>query len=271
MRALIAADFGKARGRNLSGQFIDWLQFKARNIPRVPRKTILSREVIAELARPAVARIRAALESGDDLSPWLSNRVRSAKQNPAADMMFNDWQIVHFHLGSVFATPRMVKRTGDLLFVYVTGKEATLIDIQPHGSWTMTALLESLLRANPDAGYQAKGLKGERLTDDQYRNLRANHTNVLIDINGTALMPGGGVMSSGHATRILNYYQWFSRQLEFLKATFAADQVPNDLKAAIYAMVGVPVRLGAWYGDRGLAIIDKNRRGLVLNQMRSLE
>lgn len=232
----------------------------------------MSAEVIARLAQfPAAVRVRDALNAGMDVSPWLSSRIRTAKQNPKADMMFSDWQIVHFHLGSVFATPRMIGRTDDLLFAYITGNEATLIDVQPHGSWTMTVLLEILLRINPMAGYQAKGLKGERFTDEQYRNLRAKHTNVLIDINGIALMPGGGVMSSGHATRIMNYYQWFSRQLEFLKASFMADKVPDELKAPIYATIGVPVRLGVVYRNEGLAIIDKNRRGLVLHGMRPLE
>ena len=64
---------------------------------------------------------------------------------------------------------------------------------------------------------------------------------------------------------------WFARQLESLKAAFAADQVPNHLKPAIYALLGVPVRMGAWYGDQGLAIIDKNRNWLVLHQMKPLE
>ena len=272
IRALIAADFGKSSGRELSSEFIDWLHFKARGIPRVPRKTITSTEVVSQLAHfPAIAQIRAALEAGADVSPWLSNTIRSAKQDHAADMMFNDWKIIHFHLGTVFTTPRIIKRTPELLFVHVTGEQATLIDVQPHQSWTMIALLETLQRANPNALYEFKGAKGERLTDDQYKTLRAKRINVLLDIGGKAIKPDLGIMSSGHAMRITAYYQWFLRQVERLKTIYTADQVPDELKTVIYALVGVPVRLGAWYDDYGLAIIDKNRQGLVLNQMIPLE
>jgi hypothetical protein len=272
IRALIAADFGPTRRQRLSDEFIDWLHFKARSIPRVPRTIITSPEAAAHLAPyPAVDRIRTALRVGDGASQWLSNSVRAAKRDPKADMMFNDWQIVHFHLGSVFATPKAVRRTDNLLFAHITGTTATLIDVQPHGAWTMTALLEILRRANPAAGYEPKGVTGQRLTDDQYKNLRRNGGNSLIEIDGKALSPGMGIMSSGHALRITLYHDWFRRQLEAFKANVAADKVPDHLKPVIYAALGVPIRVGAWYDDQGLALIDKNRRGRVLLQMRPLE
>jgi hypothetical protein len=80
-----------------------------------------------------------------------------------------------------------------------------------------------------------------------------------------------GITSSGHAIRTNLYGNWFQRQREFLKASFEADQIPIHLRFEIYRLLGVPLRLGAWYDANGLAIIDKNRNGLVLHQMKPLE
>jgi hypothetical protein len=59
--------------------------------------------------------------------------------------------------------------------------------------------------------------------------------------------------------------------IEKLQQDLGNDLVEPLLKPAIYAHLGVPVRLGAHYDDRGMAIIDKNRNGLVLHQMKPLE
>jgi hypothetical protein len=61
-----------------------------------PPRCSRSRNLILQFAA-----IRRELEVGGNLSPWLSDRVRRKPQNPRADLMFNDWQIAHFHLGSL--------------------------------------------------------------------------------------------------------------------------------------------------------------------------
>jgi len=271
IRALIARDFGPTTPRAFHDDFIDWLHFKARAIPTLPRTVITSPEVVGRLGEyPAIINIRMTLKAGLDVSPWLSKTVRTAKTNAKVDMLFNDWQIMHFHLGQVMQTPRMVGRTKPLLFAHIAGSEATLIDVEPHGAWTELTLLQKLLRANPNAMPQFNMVTPNALTSQQLKNLRANRTNALIDVDGKAIMPGG-IMSSGHAMRILNYYQWFQRQAEFLKKQFEADQVPAHLRPVIYARLGTPIRLGTWYDAGGLSLIDKNRNGLVLHQMRPLE
>jgi hypothetical protein len=172
-----------------------------------------------------------------------------------------------------FNSPTVIHRTGPLIFVHITAEEATLLDVQPHGSWTMMELLETLLRTNPPGleRYEGRGITPRRLSDEQYKNLRAKHCNVAIEIAGRAFMPGGGMLASGHASRLYLYRDWFFRMIEKLQHDLGADLVEPHLKPAIYARLGVPIRLGAYYDDRGLAIIDKNRNGLVLHQMKPLE
>lgn len=50
---------------------------------------------------PAIEQLKIELERGRDVSSWLSGRVRNRKTDAFVDLMFNDWQISHFHLGYV--------------------------------------------------------------------------------------------------------------------------------------------------------------------------
>jgi hypothetical protein len=269
---LIAADFGKSASGDYQSDFVSWLHYRARRMPRLHRKVFLSHEIKLHLpSYPAISKIRGNLEQGGNLEPWL--RIEKLKPDHRADMMFNDWMIQHFHLGEVFQSPSVIKRTGPLLFAHISAEEATLIDVQPHGSWSMIRLLETLLATNPGAleQYEARGVTPYRLSDEEYKNLRSKNINVALDVAGRAFMPGGGKLTSGHAMRIYFYRDWFFRQLEHLQATLSAGVIEPHLRTAIYARLGVPVRLGVYYDDNGLAIIDKNRNGLVLYKMKPIE
>lgn len=274
LKRLIAADFGTSSTGDYRADFVNWIHHRARRIPQLPRRMFVSPQVTHQIPHfPAIDQITRALTSGDDVGPWLSNNIRTNKHNYRADMMFNDWQIVHFHLGRFFQSPATVRRTGPLLFAHITAQQATFLDVQCHGAWTKTAMLEILLHTNPPAleRYEARAVTPTRLSDAQYQSLRANCGNSHIEINGRAFRPGGGILASGHALRLCDYSDYFFITVEKLLENFEADMVEPKLRPAIYARLGIPVRLGAYYDHNGLAIIDKNRNGLVLCQMKPLE
>jgi hypothetical protein len=75
--------------------------------------------------------------------------VRKRKADALADLMFNDWQISHFHLGRLFVSPNKVSRGKLLLFALVKASRAVFLAINPHGAWTATELLRILLRTSP--------------------------------------------------------------------------------------------------------------------------
>lgn len=271
---LMAADFGFLPSGDYQTDFINWIHFRARRVPRLPRQVFISQEVNShELRYPAIKKIRLALMIGEDIDPWLSKKTQKNKINYKYDMMFNNWQILHFHLGEIFQSQKLVSRTGPLLFVHITAKEATLLDVRPHGSWTTMDLLEIFLRTNPPGleRYEVRGVTPMRLSDEQYKNLRANHLNSAIEISGRAFIPGGGILASGHAARLYYYRDWFFNMIKKLQHDLSADVVEPYLKPAIYARLGVPIKLGAYYDDHGMALVDKNRNGLVLHQMKPLE
>lgn len=275
LERLIAADFGVSPTGDYQADFVNWIHFRARRVPRLPRRVFVSHEVkLHQIKYPAIEQIRMVLQAGGDVGPWLSEKTRKDKTNHRADMMFNDWQVLHFHLGGFFQSSTTIRRSGPLLFVHITAEAATLLDVQPHGSWTMTALLEILLRTNPPGleRYEGRKVTPMRLTDDQYSNLRKKGANTFIEIAGRAFMsPGMGLLASGHAARLYLYRDHFFITLETIQKNMGGDLVEAHLRSAIYAHLGVPVRLGAYYDDRGMAIIDKNRNGLVLHQMKALE
>ena len=46
--------------------------------------------------------------------------------------MYNDWQIIHFHLGEEYVAANKIERTDDLLFAYIGKDQAVLLDVKPH-------------------------------------------------------------------------------------------------------------------------------------------
>jgi hypothetical protein len=78
---------------------LDWLHLRARSIPEQPRAVIILPEVEQQIGKyPAIAKIKNELSQGKDMTPWLSDSVRTKSSAPLADLMFNDWQIIHFSL-----------------------------------------------------------------------------------------------------------------------------------------------------------------------------
>lgn len=274
LEQLIANDFGISSSGNYEDHFINWLHFRARRVPRLPRRVLISQEAHRHCAQyPAIGKIYSALKAGSNVDPWLSRKTFRNIKNHLSDMMFNDWQIVHFHLGSIFESRTTINRTGPLLFVHITANEATILDVQPHGSWTMIALLEILLRTNPAAleRYELRGITPTYLSDTQYKKIRSNGCNVAIEVSGRAFTVGGPIASSGHAMRLSLYHDQFFIMIDKIQEDFGSNQIEPHLKSAIYARLGIPIRLGAHYDERGMAIIDKNRKRLVLYRMRPLE
>ena len=242
-----------------------WLHYEARRIPRRPRKVIKSNQVKANEGKyPAINKIEAELEKGGDLSPWLHDPIRTRKADPKADMMFNDWQVNHLHLGDVFVKPNKAQRTGDLLFAYVTPERAVLLDVKPHGSWAMVDLLRTLLRLSPEdmEPYKAQGAVGlqRRLTDREILNCRSNGYNAFVEIDGSVYMaPGMGIMSSKHGTRFVRYADQLLRSKEKMLDELRRGNVPVEWVQAFSRNPHLPVKLGVRMQSGAVIIHDKNR------------
>lgn len=59
-----------------------------------------------------VATLERLIENDDDLTPYLSTKIKSIDDN---DLLLNDWGIHHLHLGANIKSDGFAERTGALL------------------------------------------------------------------------------------------------------------------------------------------------------------
>jgi len=149
-------------------------------------------------------------ESGQILQPHLSTH----SDNPDyQDLMFYDWGIFHFHLGTNPHPRRQgfVERTDDLLFAIADSHTARmyLIDIHPHrGGFTNQDLLRILEENWPEIiePYALKGVDGltDHASDSDIDSFRKASINTVLQTPGGRFLiaMGGGITSAGTSLKI---------------------------------------------------------------------
>lgn len=276
---LIRRDFGSTpETKGLDRAFLDWVHYRARRIPCRPRQVIMSSEVRSKLsAYPAISRIATGLLAGEDVSAWLSRKIETHMRSPRADMMFNDWQITHFHLGRVFVKPNMVGGTPDLLYAHVTAEYATLLDVLPHESWAAQDLLRILLETRPAAmeRVEFRGILGPKRggrTDDELLELRTSGLNEPVVVSGrTFFAPGLGIVSSRHATRLSRFCDRIRVGISEVRTKIENNALGKPFAARIAQQIGVPVRLGILFDPAGTFTVYDKARHLPFCQSAALE
>jgi len=178
-------------------------------------------------------------ESGQDLKPHISTRINNPDYK---DLMFYDWGVFHFHLGTDPHPTRngFIKRTEELLFAIadISLKTMYLIDIHPHtGGFTNQDLLR-IIEENWVEIIDEYTLKRiVRLTynasDNDIDRLRKEGINTLLQTPSGRILTsmGGGISTAG--TSLINrrdvnsmrsYVQklenWFIQQRETLTTFF---------------------------------------------------
>jgi hypothetical protein len=275
-RRLIEGDFGPlAPGVDIWDAALDWIHYKTRQIPQRPRCVIESGECAKHRStHPAIDRIANELRIGGDLTPWLSDSIRRRKADPKADLMFNDWQVTHLHLGEVFVAPDRVKRSGDLLFAYITNEKAVLVDVQPHGSWTMQSLLRILLHTSPRdmERNEVRGILGRpNYTADEAYELRKVGITVPIELEGRLFLPPGvGITTTRHATRLRLYVDALRRSVKATKKAIESNKLAPTLMSKVAANLSLPVRIGLRMESGQLILVEKCRQ-IDLHYMPSLQ
>lgn len=92
-----------------------YLNFLRRRVPPVPRKVFVASEFSCpQDLQAGLYVVRGKIESGQDLSPHLSSRLKTLEYH---DMLLNDWGIHHLHLGTMLKQNGYVERTKFVLFV----------------------------------------------------------------------------------------------------------------------------------------------------------
>lgn len=165
--------------------------------------------------------------AGHDLRPFLSATINDADYQ---DLMFYDWGVYHFHLGTELETHGkrrgFIKGTDNILFAIAAPKRPVmyLLDVHPHrGGFTNQRLLHVVEQNWPEIldPYTAKKIAPsyKALADGELDTLRRAGVNVLQGTpGGRTLIPmGGGI--TGKKTSVANlraadHLVWRVRQAE---------------------------------------------------------
>ncbi|MEB3121134.1 MAG: hypothetical protein VKL41_07915 [Snowella sp.] len=187
-----------------------------RRVPPVIQWTVKKSKELEQKNLPGV--IRSGLdqfidkaESGQDLKPHLSKKIYEKPE--FKDLMFYDWQISHFHLGTEpdISNPNFIARTGELLFVLINPNTSTmyLIDILDH-KFTNQNLIDIIDKNWPNVldPYTIKGISEIDINpSDHDIKIEKNAGRIVPNktSSGRVLISMGGGYASDN-TSILNQY-----------------------------------------------------------------
>lgn len=227
-------------GEDLDTVLIRYLNLSSRLLRVVPwtvkQSTDVANKSLPKKIRDGLEQFIKKAESGEDLKPYLSTRINAPDY---ADLMFYDWGIFHFHLGT---TPHpkhkgFIKRTGELLFAITEQSTATmyLIDIHPHkGGFARQALLR-IIEENwseilePYTIYGVIGLS-YHASDDDIHELRKNAINTMIQTPGGRVLGhmGGGITLAGTSGQNRIEANWVIGTIRQLEKQIIQKQEPLD-------------------------------------------
>ncbi|WP_437914781.1 hypothetical protein WME73_04005 [Sorangium sp. So ce302] len=243
---LVHADFPRnvreqlAHRLKLSGMSVDaaldpwdvavrYFDYKRRYIPARPRKVARSREfnklLLSSDHQAGVTAIIEDAVAGRTLLPYFSRTWMNLELH---DILFNDWRVCHMHLGGrTIEIDGFVKRTGPVLFVFVTSDTIYLIDVMEHGSGHPTTFAKGrilqILHDNwPKLIEHGKlpGVSDLSVNDDESRRVLSRRRNkshfalgAEVDDGTVYGIVGDGYMSSGRNMLAVNMANLFFNRL----------------------------------------------------------
>ncbi len=173
-------------------------RYKCRIIDSRKRKILEAKELIIPLEhKTAYENITSDIANGRALKLYQSRNLKNLDYD---DDMMSHWGVQHFHLGDSLESDGYVSRTGDLLFIHFSQKQAHIIGIFNHGSWYDLDVIEIIHENWPQELTVFKsGSNSKQLTATEYKTIRKNHanTNVILKDGTEYLCPGIGVTSNG--------------------------------------------------------------------------
>lgn len=125
------------------------------------------------------------LADGGNIIPYLSKQ--SINLNNPGDLMFNDWNILHIHLGKREdkKDPQFIERTAELLFLVNTETEIRVLGVYDHkpSPWTKKELLQRIYDTWPEMLYVYSEIFNiDPCIEGQRQSVRKNHMLVLDQV-----------------------------------------------------------------------------------------
>ena len=210
------------------------------------------------------------LSKGEDITPYLS--TQSINLDCQQDLMFNDWNILHIHLGKKphINNSRFIERTGESLFLLYTVNEIRVLGLYHHNppSWSRQELLQKIYDNWPEMFSALPGAQLEVNFDDYQRGeLRKSHLNVIDEVYDkkmhkkicVMMNASMGIACSGESLRDIKTYNDICRTLRKIEK--------NILKENLLSAAKLYESDGSWI------VVDNNLEkiywsGRLVNQIR---
>lgn len=152
---------------------------------------------------------------GKSLFPHQS---KSLNKLSSEDYLLYSWSIHHFHLGETIEADGFIKRTGPVLFAYVTDGDFYMIDIKQHGAWSDKGLLQTLYDNWPSLleSWRVNGQTVVNFNSSDIGQLRKAHINTIVELDdGSSFIgPGFGVTTAGTPAEATMKYAEIRRFVE---------------------------------------------------------
>jgi hypothetical protein len=146
--------------------------------------------------------LQSKFKQGVNVNPHLSRSIKYS--DSLEDLLFFDWGITHFHLGTSIEADGFIARTKPLLFAIVTLTDVYFIKIANHGNWSDKELLEIVDANWPELieRYRIDGEPVRTFSSEEIGELRKAHVNTMIKLSSdrSYISPGGGLTSAGTST-----------------------------------------------------------------------
>lgn len=172
-----------------------------------PVTVIESKEVKSEIKNyPELVsgynEIKDRLQKGEGVQPYLSTKADKL----LFDGLYNDWQILHLHLGVVQDNKKYSKRSNLTLRMWVDNSKAYFICLEPHKSYTNSELFKIMYENWPEIieTHELKGITPDKeLSGDdiiKYRNEGIMVPSSFVDNEGKSHVMAMGMYSLSKAS-----------------------------------------------------------------------
>lgn len=249
---------------NERDNFLEFLRWYRLQIPKIPRKVFISKELGQSKKfkkhKKVIMRLKKKFENGEDVMPFTSNRKKPTfkNHNPNNDYLLNDWNIHHFHLKTRLSKNNKIKRSNDLLFCFIdeNNNNVYFLNIYPHfnedksNNWSNKDLLE-IIDNNWGDVLEADSIETVPdiiLSDKEIREMRRSGINSAVTIsNGkTFLLPGGGYTVDGNSARVTNWSISVGEQLKKIENMFKKGEIKFDYTIECIQLTDCSFEINKW-------------------------
>lgn len=232
LAAMKSEGLNNSRKMEIDQLIISYFTYLRKKESGLKHKIHFSKEFFCpEEHKPTLRNITDLLETGGDISPYLSRRAILFKN----DYMFNNWGIIHLHLGDEphKRDRKFIKRTDLLLFMYRHDNDAYLINMAEHNRWSNLENLQILENNWPELIenrklYGVTGLSDVISDTERFNFWKKGMDTVteLTDQNGEAMVivpPGSGSMASKDSLEDTLFYKKQEKNIKDIEKAIICD------------------------------------------------